>query len=49
MVKRLIWSVEERNSRKSIFEYWNNRNKSKAYSSRLDLLFDASLQLAKNE
>ena len=45
MVRRLIWSVEARNSRKSIFEYWNNRNKSKAYSNKLNLLFNANLQI----
>ena len=45
MVRRLIWSVEARNSRKNIFEYWNNRNKSKAYSKNLNLLFNANLQI----
>ena len=40
MVRRLIWSVEARNSRKSIFEYWNNHNKSKVYSNKLNLLFN---------
>lgn len=45
MVRRLIWSVEARNSRKNIFEYWNNRNKSKIYSNKLNLLFNANLQI----
>lgn len=45
MVRRLIWSVEARNSRKNIFEYWNNRNKSKAYSNKLNLLFNSNLQI----
>ena len=45
MVRRLIWSVEARNSRKNIFEYWNNRNKSKVYSNKLNLLFNYNLQI----
>ena len=45
MVRRLIWSPEARNSRKSIFDYWNNRNKSKAYSRKLNLLFNTNLKI----
>ena len=45
MVRRLIWSVEARNSRKNIFDYWNNRNKSKAYSRKLNLLFNTNLKI----
>ena len=45
MVRRLIWSIEARNSRKSIFEYWNNRNKSKVYSRKLNLLFTENLAI----
>jgi plasmid stabilization system protein ParE len=42
MGKRLIWSVRAQNDRKSIFAYWNNRNGSRAYSSKLNrLLLDA--------
>lgn len=44
MVRRLIWSVEARNSRKNIFEYWNNRNKSKVYSRKLNILFNTNLK-----
>ncbi len=44
MARRLIWSVEARNSRKNIFDYWNNRNKSKAYSNKLNLLFNENLK-----
>lgn len=46
MVRRLIWSIEARNSRKAIYEYWNNRNKSKAYSNKLSLVFKHHLQIA---
>jgi len=45
MVRRLIWSVEARNSRKNIFDYWNNRNKSKFYSRKLNLLFNTNLKI----
>lgn len=44
MVRKLIWSVEARNSRKSIFDYWNNRNKSNFYSKKLNLLFNTNLK-----
>lgn len=45
MARRLIWSVEARNSRKNIFDYWNNRNKSKKYSRKLNLLFNTNLKI----
>ena len=45
MVSRLIWSIEARKSRKNIFEYWNNRNKSKVYSRKLNLLFNSNLKI----
>ena len=45
MARRLIWSVEARNSRKNIFEYWNNRNKSKVFSNKLNLLFNTNIQI----
>ncbi len=45
MVRRLIWPIEARNSRKNIFEYWNNRNKSKAYSRTLNILFNTNLKI----
>lgn len=45
MAKRLIWTIEARNSRKNIFDYWNNRNKSKVYSRKLNSLFDENLKI----
>jgi plasmid stabilization system protein ParE len=45
MVRRLVWSIEARNSRKNIFNYWNNRNKSKAYSNKLNSLFNENLKI----
>jgi toxin YoeB len=45
MVRRLVWSIEARNSRKNIFNYWNNRNKSKVYSNRLNQLVNSNLAM----
>lgn len=45
MVRRLIWSVEARSSRKNIFEFWNNHNKSKSYSNKLNLHFNENLKI----
>jgi plasmid stabilization system protein ParE len=39
MAKRLIWSPEARRAMSEIFEYWNNRNRSTAYSEKLFRLF----------
>ena len=45
MVRRLIWSITAQNSRKSIFDYWNFRNKSKIYSNKLNVLFNENLKI----
>jgi plasmid stabilization system protein ParE len=45
MVRRLIWSVEARQSRKNIFDYWNSRNHSKIYSRKLNFLFNSNLKI----
>lgn len=34
---RIIWTRTALNQRDSIFDYWNNRNKSKDYSKKLNL------------
>lgn len=47
MVRRariIVWTSFARESRTSIFSYWNKRNKSKIYSKKLNLLFQESLQ-----
>lgn len=47
MVRRariIVWTSFARESRTSIFLYWNKRNKSKIYSKKLNLLFQESLQ-----
>ncbi len=40
MAKRLKWTEFSKSQRKDILEYWNNRNKSKEYSRKLNKLFD---------
>jgi len=45
--RKIIWSVEALVTKKSLFEYWNHRNKSTLYSKKLNLLFnDKLLQIA---
>ncbi len=39
MVKQIIWSKRALKERLEILEYWNKRNRSNAYSKKLDLLF----------
>lgn len=48
MDRRLVWTFEAQNSRKSIFEYWNNHNKSKFYSKKLNHLFLENLKITLN-
>ena len=43
MAITIKWSTNARNSRKSIFNYWNNRNKSRTYSNKLFILFNEAL------
>jgi hypothetical protein len=40
----IVWTSFARESRTSIFSYWNKRNKSKKYSKKLNILFQESLQ-----
>ena len=42
--RKIVWTSFARSSRMAIFLYWNNRNKSTAYSKKLNLLFQESLQ-----
>jgi len=47
MVRRtriIVWTSFARESRISIFSYWNKRNKSKNYSKKLNILFQESLE-----
>ena len=39
MAKRLIWSKTAKISREKILDYWIQRNKSKVYSKKLNMLY----------
>jgi toxin YoeB len=43
MAKEIRWSLRADQDRLDILEYWTNRNRSTAYSIKLDKLFRASL------
>lgn len=45
MDRRVIWSKRSQNDRKEIFRYWNKRNKSNAYSKKLNKLFKEAIRL----
>ena len=45
MAKRVIWSKDAQENRKDILEYWNNRNKSRVYSRKLNQLFIEAVKL----
>lgn len=48
MAKKIIWSLTAQIDRKEILSYWIDRNKSSAYSKKLNLLFnDAAKIIAK--
>lgn len=48
MVKKIIWSAKAQNDRKEILLYWKARNKSSAYSVKLNHLFnDAANSIVK--
>ena len=43
--RKIIWTQKAIQSRKSIFQYWNTRNKSTLYSKKLNKLFTEALVL----
>lgn len=45
MAKRVIWSLNASEDKIQLFTYWNNRNKSKTYSRKLNVLFKESVKL----
>jgi toxin YoeB len=45
MVKKIVWSAKAQSDRKEIFLYWNARNKSTSYSSKLNYLFEDAVNL----
>ncbi|MGG7035958.1 MAG: type II toxin-antitoxin system RelE/ParE family toxin [Flavobacterium sp.] len=42
--RKTVWTVAARESRISIFLYWNKRNKSTSYSRKLNQLFQEALK-----
>lgn len=44
MVREVIWSLDAKRAKFEILEYWNERNKSKAYSKKLNHLFINSIK-----
>ena len=43
MALRIVWSIDAQISRRSIFDYWNKRNKSRVYSNKLNVVFKEAL------
>ena len=39
MVRKIVWSKKANSDRKSIYKYWNKRNRSTVYSKKLNKLF----------
>jgi hypothetical protein len=46
--RKIEWTINAVLTKKSIFHYWNNRNKSTLYSQKLNLLFTATLRSIEN-
>ena len=45
---KVVWTALARIQRNTIFEYWNNRNKSNVYSKKLNLLIYQKIDLLKS-
>ncbi|MBK7764316.1 MAG: type II toxin-antitoxin system RelE/ParE family toxin [Bacteroidetes bacterium] len=43
MAKQIVWAEQSKNDVQNIFAYWNQRNKSKAYSKRLNQLIEEAV------
>ena len=49
MALKVVWSEEAIQNRKDLFEYWNQRNKSRVFSQKLFNLFEDNLaKLSRN-
>jgi addiction module RelE/StbE family toxin len=44
MARKIVWSRKSQDDKKDIFLYWNDRNKSKLYSKKLNKLFIAAVE-----
>ena len=45
MVRQIVWGRFSQQDRMQILNYWNNRNKSKIFSTKLNYLFNQGLSL----
>ena len=48
MAKKIIWTEKAQQDRKKIFTYWNQRNKSKRHSIKLNKLFEEAVIIIAN-
>lgn len=46
--RKIDWTINTILTKKSIFHYWNNRNKSTVYSKKLNQLFTITLHTVEN-
>ncbi|QHI36611.1 hypothetical protein IMCC3317_19740 [Kordia antarctica] len=46
---KVFWTQTAKRQRDHIFEYWNNKNKSKSYSTKLNLAIRERIQLLKKQ
>lgn len=44
MALKIVWTSDAQISRRAIFDYWNERNKSRIYSNKLNIQFNESLK-----
>jgi len=47
MVEQIVWTIKAKNDLTEILQYWNNRNKSKSFSLKLNSLIFEQLNLLK--
>jgi toxin YoeB len=48
MARQVVWSLRAQAERKQILEYWRRRNKSNAYSRKLNQLFKESIRIIRD-
>ncbi len=48
MARQVVWSLRAQAERKQILEYWRRRNKSNAYSKKLNQLFKESIRIIRD-
>jgi len=48
MAKQVVWSLRAQADRKHILAYWRKRNKSVAYSKKLNQLFKEAVQIVRD-